>query len=212
MKRSIKLFYQKTVRAKFLLLAIVIVHVTGIYAQEKQSITGKLVEQKTNQTVPYATVALIRVSDSTMINGTVSDEKGVFNISPVICGNYRLRVSTIGYKPAIKSIVVNNGVTDAGIIYLQDTATLLQELMIVSDRVKAKSESDRTTFFMTKKILDATSTGMDVLKLLPGIQVDLMQNISVDGSRNIQILWMVRNATEVSSVSWTPNKLKGLKS
>jgi len=187
MKRSIKLFYQKTVRAKFLLLAIVIVHVTGIYAQEKQSITGKLVEQKTNQTVPYATVALIRVSDSTMINGTVSDEKGVFNISPVICGNYRLRVSTIGYKPAIKSIVVNNGVTDAGIIYLQDTATLLQELMIVSDRVKAKSESDRTTFFMTKKILDATSTGMDVLKLLPGIQVDLMQNISVDGSRNIQI-------------------------
>jgi hypothetical protein len=187
MKRSIKLFCQRTVRAKFLLLAVVIVNVTGIYAQEKQSITGKLIERKTNQTVPYATVALIRVSDSTMINGTVSDENGVFNISPVIFGNYRLRVSTIGYKPAIKSIVVDKGVTDAGIIYLQDTATLLQELMIVSDRVKAKSESDRTTFFMTKKMLDATSTGMDVLKLIPGIQIDLMQNISVEGSRNIQI-------------------------
>ena len=121
MKRSIKLFYQKTFRAKFLLLAFAIVHVTGIYAQEKQSITGKLVERKTNQTVPYATVALIRVSDSTMINGAVSDENGVFNISPVNIGNYRLRVSTIGYKPAIESIVVNKGETDAGIIYLQDT-------------------------------------------------------------------------------------------
>jgi outer membrane receptor protein involved in Fe transport len=40
---------------------------------------------------------------------------------------------------------------------------------------------------MTKKMLDATSTGMDVLKLIPGIQVDLMQNISLEGNRNIQV-------------------------
>jgi len=52
---------------------------------------------------------------------------------------------------------------------------VLEELTIVSDKIKAKSESDRTSFFMTKKMLDATSNGMDVLKLIPGIQVDLMQ-------------------------------------
>ena len=188
MKRFINLLCQGADGTKFILIAVAIFQITGIYAQEKQVIKGKLVERKTNQTVPYATVALIRESDSTMINGAVSDENGVFTISPVNGGNYRLRVSTIGYKPAIKSIVVNRGVTDAGTIILQDTATLLQELMIVGDKVKAKSEGDRTTFFMTKKMLDATGTGIDVLKLIPGIQVDLMQNISLEGNRSIQIL------------------------
>lgn len=188
MKRFIKLLFQRTAGTKMMFLAVAMVQVTGIYAQEKQSITGKLIEKKSNQAVPYATVGLIRASDSTMINGTVSDENGVFTISPVIFGNYRLRVSTIGYKPEFKYIaVVNKGVTYAGIIYLQDTAILLKELSIVGDRIKAKSESDRTTFFMTKRMLDASSTGTDVLKLIPGIQIDFMQNISLEGSRNIQI-------------------------
>jgi hypothetical protein len=187
MKRLIKLLCKGTSGTKFMLLAVAMVHLSGIYAQEKLSVKGKLIEQKTNQAVPYATVALIRVSDSLMINGSVSDENGVFTISQVIGGNYRLRVSTIGYKPAVKTIVVDNAETDAGTIYLQDTAMVLQELMIVSDKVKAKSESDRTTFFMTKKMLDATSSGMDVLKLIPGIQVDLMQNISLEGNHSIQI-------------------------
>ncbi len=76
---------------------------------------------------------------------------------------------------------------DAGTILLQDTAIMIKETVVVGERVKAKSETDKTTFFMTKKMLDASSTGTDVLKLIPGVQIDLMQNISLEGSRNIQI-------------------------
>ena len=77
--------------------------------------------------------------------------------------------------------------TDAGIIILQDTSIMLKELVIVGERIKAKSESDRTTFFVTKKMLDVSNTGVDVLKLIPGVQIDLMQNISLEGSQDILI-------------------------
>jgi hypothetical protein len=187
MKSFTKSVCQSSFGIRFILLAVLFIMSTCLNAQEKQSIKGTLIEQKTNQPVPYATVVLLKSSDSTMINGAVSDDNGKFMISPVISGTYRLRVSTIGYKPLGKIILVNDPMTDAGTLYLQDTATVLQELTIVSDRVKAKSESDRTTFFMTKKMLDATTTGMDVLKLIPGIQIDLMQNISLEGGHNIQI-------------------------
>ena len=187
MKKMIDLPGHRTVGKIFMLLAVAIIQITGVYAQEKQSITGRLIERKSNQSIPYATVALIRTSDSAMINGATSDDNGMFIISPVLSGNYRLRMSIIGYNPEIKSIAVENkGVTDAGTIYLEESTVVLKEVEIVSDRVKAKSESDRTVFYMTKKMLDATSTGMDVLKLIPGIQVDLMQNISLEGSSNIQ--------------------------
>jgi outer membrane receptor protein involved in Fe transport len=64
---------------------------------------------------------------------------------------------------------------------------MLQEIMITGDRIKAKSENDKTTFFMTKKILDASGTGIDVLKFIPGVQIDIMKNISLEGSRDILI-------------------------
>ena len=188
MKRSFKLSGQQISGIKFMLLALAILSVNGVYAQEKLSISGKLTDGKNNQGIPFATVALIRVSDSTIIGGVMSDENGLFSIIPPTFGNYRLQVSNISYKPASLDIkVVNKGVTDAGIIVLQDKSIILNELIVVGERVKAKSESDKTTFLMTKKIADASNTGIDVLRLIPGIKIDLMQNISLEGSQAIII-------------------------
>ena len=189
MKKSFKLFCKGIAGIKIMLFAIALVSSNGIYAQEKQSITGKLIEEKSNQAVSFATVALINASDSKITGGSMSDENGVFIISPVISGSYILKVSNIGFKPVTRNIeVINRGVTDAGIILLQDTSIMLQELVIVGERIKAKSESDKTTFNVTKKMLDVSNTGTDVLKLIPGVQIDLMQNISLEGSPDILII------------------------
>ena len=188
MKKSCKLFCKGIAGIKIMLLAVAIVSSNGIYAQEKQSITGKLIEEKSNQAVSFATVALIKASDSKIAGGSMSDENGVFSISPVISGNYILKVSNIGFKPVSRNIeVINKGVTDAGIILLQDTSIMLKELVIFGERIKAKSESDRTTFNVTNKMLDVSNTGTDVLKLIPGVHIDLMQNISLEGSTDILI-------------------------
>ena len=188
MKNSFKLFCKGIAGIKIILFAVALVSSNVMYAQEKHSITGKLIEENSSQAVSFATVALIKVSDSKIAGGSMSDENGVFNIGPVISGSYILEVSNIGFKPVIRNIeVIKKGVTDAGIILLQDTSIMLQELVIVGERIKAKSESDRTTFNVTKKMLDISNTGTDVLKLIPGVQIDLMQNISLEGSPDILI-------------------------
>jgi outer membrane receptor protein involved in Fe transport len=189
MKSSNDAFLKRIRSIKFMLLVVVIVSFKGIYAQEKQSITGRLTEVKSNKPVSFATVSLIKASDSKIIGGSMSNEKGLFTISPVIPGNYILKVSNIGFKAVSRNIeVVNAGVTDAGTILLQDTSIMLAELFIVGERIKAKSESDRTIFNVTGKMLDVSNTGSDLLKLIPGVQIDLMQNISLEGSYDILIL------------------------
>ncbi len=181
--------YFTTFRIACMVYSIFMLNATVINAQEKQSVTGKLIDMKSNQGIPYASVALLKASDSSPVSGTISDENGGFMISTAPKGNFNLYVSVIGYKPVMQNIdVAANGITDAGTIILQDTAILIRETVIVGERIKAKSETGKTTFFMTKKILDASATGTDVLKLIPGIQVDLMQQISLEGSRNIQVL------------------------
>lgn len=188
MKKLLNLFCKRTEGIKYLNFALLIVLSNAVYSQEKQSVTGKLIEEKSNQAVSFATVALIKVSDLKVAGGSMSDENGVFNISPVTSGNYILKVSNIGFKPFSRNIeIINNGVTDAGTIFLQDTSIMLKELVIVGERIKAKSENDRVTFNVTKKMLDVSNTGTDLLKLIPGVQIDLMQNISLEGSRDILI-------------------------
>jgi outer membrane receptor protein involved in Fe transport len=157
-------------------------------AQVKKFITGKLTDGKNNQAVSFATIALTRVSDSTISGGAFSDENGLFKIGPVTTGKYVLAVSSIGYKPLTSPVeVFNEAVTDAGTFILRDTAIMLKELIISAERVKGKAESDRTTYNVTEKIVNASGTGTDVLKLIPGVQIDLMQNISLEGSTAIMI-------------------------
>jgi hypothetical protein len=171
-----------------MLFVLTVIWTSRIYAQEKQTIIGKLEDSKNNQPVAYATVVLINSSGSKIAGGSMSDDNGLFKIGPVIPGNYILKVSTIGFKPANKSIdVTNESVTDAGIISLQDTAIVLKELVIVGDRVKAGSERDRTVYNVTESISKAAYNGTDVLKLIPGIRMDLMQNITLEGSSDILI-------------------------
>jgi hypothetical protein len=208
MKELGSLSNQHIAKLHFMFLALCIAGITGLYAQEKPSIKGKLIDIKSNENVSFASVALIKATDSSPVGGTISDDNGVFIINPAPTGNFKLYISAVGYKPVIKDIsVITTGVVDEGTIYLQDTAIMIKETVIVGDRVKAKSEPDKTIFFMTKKMLDASSTGIDVLKMIPGVQIDLMQNILIEGSRNIRIFvdGKERDASFISQLN--PNQI-----
>lgn len=188
MKTFLKVLCRCRIAIINLVLIACILSLNDAVAQGKKSIAGRLSDAKSGQFVSYATIALINAADSTISGGAMSDENGRFNIGPVIPGSYLLRVSNIGYKPAGKFIeVAGEGVTDAGTIILQDTSIMLQELVVTAERVKAKTEKDRIIYNVTEKMLNASATGTDILKLIPGVQVDMMQNISLEGSHSIMI-------------------------
>lgn len=172
-----------------MLWAIVLSSVSQTYAQEKTFLRGKLVDQKTNQAVSYANLSLEKLSDSSRMGGSISDTAGIFYIAPVPKGKYKLSIKIIGYEPEIRIINLENECqNDVGTIYLQNKDIKLKETVITGERPEARSERGKTTFYVTQKMLDATSTGTDVLRLIPGIQIDIMQNISLEGNPDILIL------------------------
>ncbi|MGC1389694.1 MAG: TonB-dependent receptor [Bacteroidales bacterium] len=155
--------------------------------QQKQFIKGQLKDQVNNQPVAYATVALRRFSDSTLITGTATNQDGEFTLESVAHGKYCLIISAIGYNGVTKNIDLISDY-NTGTILLQEKSMTLAEIVVVGERIKAKAEPDKTTFFMNKKMYDASDNGVDILKYIPGIQVDIMKNISLEGSQNIIIL------------------------
>lgn len=188
MKRFVRLVNQRISGLKLILLGVAICTVSGIHAQNNRSVSGRMIDEKSNQPVPFGNVALVSISDSTLLTCAMGSGDGVFKISPVPEGNYRLLATYIGYQPTSKNIYIgNSGNTDAGTFFLHESVIVLEESQVTGDRLKAKSEKGKTTYFITKKMLDAVATGTELLKLIPGIQIDLMQNISLEGGQNILI-------------------------
>jgi hypothetical protein len=118
--------------------------------QQKQFIKGQLKDQVNNQPVAYATVALRRLSDSTLITGTATNQDGEFTLESVAHGKYSLIISAIGYNGVTKNIDLINDY-NTGTILLQEKSLTLAEIVVVGERIKTKTEPDKTTYFLNKK-------------------------------------------------------------
>lgn len=86
---------------------------------------------------------------------------------------------------------------------LQDTTLFLKEASVFAERLKGKIENDRTIYFVTDKIVAASGSAQDVLRYIPGIQVDLKKNISLEGSSNVLLFvnGMERDKSYISQLN-----------
>lgn len=188
-----RMSFQSKKRKRTGSIAIMVIAIfisTGIYAQNKTTISGKIIDGKSRLPVPFASVVLINDSVNALSAniGTMTNENGIFSFSPVQAGKFTLLVSSVGYKPTSEVVKVSGfDTTDAGEIILSDSTFQIEEATVVAERIKGKAEIGKTVFFVSKKIVDVSNTGTDILKYIPGIQVDLKHNITLEGSSNILI-------------------------
>jgi len=159
-----------------------------VSAQNEYTIIGKLID-KNEQPVMFANVALLSSSDSSIIAGTISGNTGAFKLEYNKPGNYLLSASFIGYRPFQKKLefAVDQQV-DLEEIVMQTLDTKLDEVVVKQERIKAKQQLDKTTYFVNAAMQSTSNTGIDILQHIPNVQVDLLQNISLNGSQSIVIL------------------------
>jgi outer membrane receptor protein involved in Fe transport len=190
MKNPMKSFRkQNHFIGNLIVLFLATVLTSGIQAQNKGTVSGKVIEEQSNLPIPYAYVFLNGVTDPESNFRTVCNDSGVFMLGPVAKGKYRLFIKAVGYRSVSKNIEVSSSQTlFAGVIPIQDSTLMLSEATVVAERMKGKTEGEKTIFNISQKMLRASGTGTDLLRLIPGVQVDLKQNISLEGSRDILIL------------------------
>lgn len=188
MKRYINAIEQNF-KARSLYLLIAFLSSMNGWSQEYATLSGKLSDESSNSPIPYANVALFGKSDDKLIRGVISDTSGNFSFINLQAEHYLLKISMIGYEQISKEIDVSRGVNyNEGTIYMKQSTVNLEETVVTAERPKGKVEKDRTTYFITMKMADASNNGLDIIKLIPGVQVDFRRNISLEGSRDIVIL------------------------
>jgi outer membrane receptor protein involved in Fe transport len=173
-------------RVKILIIAVVINTIFSKVNGQSCSVTGKIVEQESRQPVSYANVGLYDASDSILVTGGLTNEKGLFFIEKIKKGKYYLEVSFIGYQPVIyKSFMLQPGLRDIGTIELQLSFQNIEEVTIKS--VKAP-----VTYKVDRKVIDAGSFpgaefAMDLLENIPSLQVNFEGKLTYRGDGTFKV-------------------------
>ncbi|MGC9353218.1 MAG: TonB-dependent receptor [Mariniphaga sp.] len=170
-----------------LVFFICILHSIVSPAQSGYTISGNIISAENGEAVAFANVALFDSTQNRILNGAAGNETGTFILNGVTPGTYKMQVSALGFESQTRKVEMN-GNLNLGFIPFSETSLQLKDVDVVAQRIKAKSEPDKTTFFVNRKMHESSNTGTDILKLVPGLQVDLQQNVSLEGSQNVIIL------------------------
>lgn len=165
------------------LLVLLIGLTTAARAQRSVSgsIKGKLTDTLYKDPMAEATVSVLHRLDSTVVSFTLSNAKGEFEIRDLDTGSYRLLITFQGYQPYSKlfRITADSFNIELGAINMDKKSTLLEEVIVEGPPIIVKKDTVefRASAFKTKP----NSTAEDLLKKVPGVQVDKDGNVKAQG-------------------------------
>ncbi len=152
------------------------------YSQSNGIVKGKLVDTALKQSLSAATVSVMSRSDSSFAGFIMTDKKGMFEIRSLNMGDYFLMASYTGYENFILNFSVSKEkrIFDAGELSMQKRFKTL-EGVTVSDAAPIRMHGDTLSFKPGAFNSRPDATVEDVLKKLPGIQVQKDGTISAMG-------------------------------
>ena len=171
----------------FFILLLLGLFASLTHAQEFK-VVGELFDSESKEELEAATVYLETLRDSTLVTYTITNSKGAFSLEgKTKLNRLRLSISFVGYGSFEKIIDINSEEINLGSISLNVARASLDEVVLKS-RAPIRFKKDTLEFnvssFKTKK--DATIE--DLLRELPGVEVDEEGKIKVNGKEVNKIL------------------------
>ena len=154
-------------------------------------LVGKIVEAPKSTPVSFATVAVLFAKDSTLINGVITDENGVFTVPDVKPGNYILRVTNMGYEtlfvPNVR-VAAESNIVDLGTLTVIVSAQKLDEVLVKGEKSMIVEDIDKKMINIGKDMLATSNNVSDLLEKVPAVSLDENGNPQVRGKGNVVVL------------------------
>ncbi|MCZ4695078.1 TonB-dependent receptor [Ancylomarina euxinus] len=155
------------------------------------TIKGIVKDKDLKTAVEYATVSVFRMADSSLVNGTITNDKGEFELKQLKPGKYYAEISFIGYnKKTIRNIPISKDqkVADLKEVLLSQASEALGEVTVSAERLPIQYQIDKKVIPVSRQLTTASGNAVDVLESVPSINVDIEGNVSLRGSSSFTVL------------------------
>lgn len=166
--------------------------VSFITSQLQAQIVSGTVKDSHNEVFPGATVRLLTHTDSVLVAGTVTDEKGNFQFSQLNHATYLLIITAMGQKKFVSvplSITATQNTISLPVIVLVPDQTIeLEQVVVKTKKPLIEQDIDKTIVNVGSMISSATSNTMEILERTPGVSVNANGDISLNGKSGVMVL------------------------
>ena len=153
------------------------------------TISGNVQDSELKEPMAQATVQLFRAKDSTFVGGTVTDVRGNFSVEAPTNGVYRLKISSVGFQPIQREVTLrNNRSYEIGYLMMSPEAIMLKEAVVTGRAAQVIVRKDTLMFNPEAYRTPEGSAIEELIKRMPGAEVDEDGNITMNGKQVKKIL------------------------
>ncbi|WP_460638792.1 TonB-dependent receptor [Larkinella harenae] len=157
----------------------------------KGKVRGVVIDQAQKPS-EFVTILLVKASDSTLVKGTVTNDKGHYEIDNVAEGQYRVATSLVGYKKVYSeafSLNAANAEVQIKTLTMEEESRSLNEVKVVAKKPFIEQEIDRTVVNVENSIVSSGNTALEVLEKAPGVTIDRQsESIQLKGKAGVIVM------------------------
>lgn len=151
---------------------------------QKWTLQGRVFDEN-HRSLPFASVALLSMVDSTLVGGITTDSIGGFVLS-ASPNAYLLKVSYVGYKAYWVS-VDQSLIQGSFQVVLELDETTLEGVTIEAEKPLIIQQLDRIEFVVSNSVVLQGRSGWEAVKGAPGVLADNRGNITVNGRGGVVV-------------------------
>ncbi len=164
---------------RLLIFSFFFIFIQNLSAQNFE-ITGKILDQD-GRPLESATVFVEKIADSSLVTYTVSEDDGSFSIAgKTEAEKLNFIISFSGFKPYYQQIKISEAM-EMGDISMETETNNLNEVVVTANRAPITIKKDTLEFNADSFITRPDANLEELLKKLPGVEVDIDGNITVNG-------------------------------
>ena len=172
---------------KSILMMLLLLVSMALFAQERL-VSGAIIDRDTKEPVEQVTVQLLK-TDSTYVTGAISNEKGLFHLNAPGNGKYLLKITSVGYKPTVKRVVIEQDKNLAlGNVVIGADAIMLKGAVVTAMAQKVTLKEDTFVYNSAAYRTPEGSVVEELVKRLPGAEVSDDGTIKINGKEVKKIL------------------------
>ena len=175
-------------RLPLLLLSVLLLLCKTEAQAQTVQVTGTVKDTASQSLLEQASVVLLQAKDSVLAGFGRTDANGHFDISIPPSDKYLILLSYPGYGTYTDAISLTQPVTDLGTLVMASREQILKEVVIKARQAAIRMVGDTTEYAADSFKVAEGATVEDLLKKLPGIQVDKTGKITAQGETIKKIL------------------------
>ena len=160
-------------------------------AAAQLQVKGTIKDAASSAGIPFASIVMLKQSDSTMVVGQMSTEQGNFELKANESGAYFIVITSAGYQKTSSQGFNLNATTSPFELNMvaQEQVNKLDEVVVRGEKPFFEQKIDRTVINVQSTISRAGGTALDILQRSPGVTVDKMNNaIALSGKQGVRIM------------------------